>query len=150
MIICFGSVVVSVWFCDEELGCCSSLTMFSLIIKFPKLLLLPSFPSSDVKISEIFACFEMVSFIFFFSLLFWALDLYLNVDTLLKRRNFIPDSNNSLLELFYSMRLEMNDFLVHKRKMKLICSFYLFESQISDQRSDQDCYFNIRINWPDK
>ena len=147
MIICFGSVVVSVWFCDEELGCCSSLTMFSLIIKFPKLLLLPS---SDIKISEIFACFEMVSFIFFFSLLFWALDLYLNVDTLLKRRNFIPDSNNSLLELFYSMRLEMNDFLVHKRKMKLICSFYLFQSERSDQRSGKDCYFNIRINWPDK
>ena len=147
MIICFGSVVVSVWFCDEELGCCSSLTMFSLIIKFPKLLLLPS---SDIKISEIFACFEMVSFIFFFALLLWALDLYLNVDTLLKRRNFIPDSNNSLLELFYSMRLEMNDFLVHKRKMKLICSFYLFQSERSDQRSGKDCYFNIRINWPDK
>ena len=52
---CFGSVVVSVWFCDEVLGCCSSLTKFSLILKFPKLLLLLS---SDKKNSEIFACFE--------------------------------------------------------------------------------------------
>ena len=93
----FGSVVVSVWFCDEVLGCCSSLTIFSPFIKLPNLQL---FLSSDVKTQKF--CFGMVSFIFFFSFLFWAPHLHLKVDILLRRRNFILDSNNSILELCFS------------------------------------------------
>ena len=113
--LCFGSAVVSLWFCGEVLGYCSSRTIFSSIIRFLKLLLLLS---SDVKNSWIFEFFEMVSFIFvfsflcfffffwapylYFSFLFWAPNLYLKVHILLKRRKFIPNSNNSILELFYS------------------------------------------------
>ena len=52
------------------------------------------------KNSEIFECFEMVSFLFFFSFLFWAPNLYLKVDILLKQRKFIPDWNNCLIESF--------------------------------------------------
>ena len=64
----FGLVVASAWFCDDVVGCCSSLTIFSLIIKFPNLWL---FLSSDVKKLRNFSMFWncFISFLFFFSFL---------------------------------------------------------------------------------
>ena len=64
----FGLVVASAWFCDDVVGCCSSLTIFSLIIEFPNLWL---FLSSDVKKLRNFSMFWncFIYFLFFFSFL---------------------------------------------------------------------------------
>ena len=64
----FGLVVASAWFCDDVVGCCYSLTIFSLIIEFPNLWL---FLSSDVKKLRNFSMFWncFIYFLFFFSFL---------------------------------------------------------------------------------
>ena len=64
----FGLVVASAWLCDDVVGCCSSLTIFSLIIEFPNLWL---FLSSDVKKLRNFSMFWncFIYFLFFFSFL---------------------------------------------------------------------------------
>ena len=62
----FSLVVASAWFCYDVVGCCSSLTIFWLIINFPNL---RPFLSSDVKKLRNFPMFWncFIYFLFFFS-----------------------------------------------------------------------------------